>query len=70
MDNIMLHVRKWLEDPFGMRQIQQTHEPLLSELQNVKQEAESKIKRQVRRFPIADSVGNRRLRGETHHAHR
>lgn len=73
MDNIMLSIRKWLEDPFGRKNIKQTHDPLLTELQSVKHEAEIKIQRAKhhhRAFPIAHSVGNRRLRGEAYHVNR
>lgn len=55
-----------LSDPFGLREISETHEPILHAMEETKERA--KIVR-VSRFPISAQVGNPRLRRRENYAH-
>ncbi len=66
MGKMMQSLKQWLSDPFGKKDIVQKHDSLLNEITQVSRMSEPTLRKAEHRrgFPIAASVGNRRLRGD------
>lgn len=60
-------LQELINDPFGRRKIQETHDPILDE---IRMEAKRVREQRERVFPISATVSNSRLRKEINrHAH-